>query len=194
MVDLKEKVAFKNSNHTPNFGFHKVDTAAQTLGGEMKVCALLLLLFIVSMVHAARYKPQQQQQQHLRQQDNMISRSVVEELLAYEEAKRSEKTRDLQVRLQRKLISVKTHLDSITTKLQDTGRQLDENVLRVEQSVNKKMEVAQAKWYQSYSENWKWAVFLLLVLILCLAAFFAQLYSKATTGKTLFAGEESKVW
>lgn len=157
----------------------------------MRVCALLLLLFIVSMVHAARYKPQQQ---HLRQQDNVIPRSVVEELLAYEEAKRSEKTRDLQVRLQRKLISVKTHLDSITTKLQDTGRQLDENVQRVEQSVNKKMEVAQAKWYQSYSENWKWAVFLLLVLILCLAAFFAQLYSKATTGKTLFAGEESKVW
>lgn len=135
---------------------------------------LALLLFMLSESAAveaaatARRKP-----------PAALSKESVNQLLQAEEHKRNAQLHGLQVRLQRKIVSMRKHLESIMQKLEVTEAKLHENVQQVNVGAKKKLHAFEVQFARQYSSNWRIPFIVLAMLLFVLGAFFTKLYFKA---------------
>jgi len=111
--------------------------------------------------------------------DKLLHESEAVALIEHEQAKHERRLNELQQRLERELISVQQHFESVMSKLKATETQLETNLRNVERAISSKVEESK-KSVKASNEAWRLPFFLLVVLVLGVAGFFGGLYRKAT--------------
>ena len=99
------------------------------------------------------------------------------------DSKFSIKLKESQMRLERQLLKLQEHFDSIMVKLKKTEDSMEEQLKQVENVVTKSM-LSSAISVQSNSTSWRWPFFFLVIVMMCFGLYFVRLYNKVTKGRT----------
>ena len=111
--------------------------------------------------------------------DRMLRESEVVAMIEHEQAKHERRLNDLHQRLERELASVQQHFEQVMQKLRITEQQLEQNLRNVERAIAHKVDESK-KSVKAHSDSWRWPFFVLILMIGGVAAFFGNLYRKAT--------------
>lgn len=138
----------------------------------------LALLLALQPTQGASYRKAQTAPVQPNDNNALIPQHVVTELLEFEQRKRDDKMHDLRRRMQYKIIQLRAHLETVSTKLRHTKEELEDNLLRVEEASQRKLNATPPS-----SSVWKLAFGVLFLMLLALAVAGQYWYSKAM-GKT----------
>jgi hypothetical protein len=111
--------------------------------------------------------------------DEMLKGSEVLALIEKEQARHEKRLNELQNRLEKELISVQEHFETVMAKLRVTEQQLEENLRNVERSMSTRVEETR-KSVRASGNSWLFPFIGLVIVMLGVAGFFGNLYRKAT--------------